>query len=96
MKRSFGLADLDFRSGEAEVLRAFLNPACEEGLPAAVFAAHGFELAATRAHGFEFFCDRTFEMGQTDSERFETAARHRTGAKSVDDIGAALRADGTS
>ena len=93
MQRGFGLADLDFRGGEAEVLRPFLNPACEEGLPPAVLAPHSFELTATRAHGFEFVRNRTFKVAQTDSQRLETAARHRTGAKSVDDIGTALRTD---
>src|ERR1035438_506548 len=93
MQRGFGLADLDFRGGKAEVLGALLHPAREKGFPAAVLAAHGFELTAARAHGFQFFRDGTFEVAQANGKRFETTTRHGTGPEGIDDIGAALWAD---
>src|ERR1035438_4556652 len=95
MQRGFGFADLDFRCGKAEVLRPFLNPARKEGLTSAVLAANGFEFSAAGAYGFKFVGDRAFEVTQAHGKGFEAAPWHRAGTKSVDDIGAALWADGS-
>src|ERR1035441_4438476 len=92
MQRGFGFADLDFRGGKAEVLGTLLYPAREEGLAAAVLAAHGFELTAASAHGFQFFRDGAFEVAQAHGERFETATGHGTGPEGIDDIGQIGRA----
>ena len=95
MQRGFGLADLDFRCRKAEVLRPFLNPARKEGLSATVLAANGFEFSAAGAYGFKFVGDRAFEVAQAHGKRFEATPWHGTSSKSVDNIGAALWADGS-
>jgi hypothetical protein len=89
VQRGLGLADLHLGGREARRLRAVLQPAREEGLAAAVVAAHGLEHPVARGGHREVFVGRALEAVEARRERLDAAARNGSVAQRGDDLTAA-------
>ena len=83
----------DLCGGKALTLRPFLQPTYEEGLAAAVFAAHGLESATARRHRSQLLVQCRIERIKTNCEQIETLARYRSAPEGIDDLASSLCAD---
>ena len=92
MERRLGLRDLDLGRGEAAALGPLLEPAGEEGLAAAVLAAHRLERRATTLDPIELLVQGRLEPLEPDGERVEASLGHGAAAEGIDDLLATLRA----
>ena len=75
VQRRLRFRDLHLGRGEPFAFRALLQPAHEEGLAAAVLAAHRLELRTPRGDGCQLFAHHGLERLQADRERVEAAPR---------------------
>ena len=91
MKRGFGFRNLDFRGREAFLACAFLQPAREESLAAAILTTHGLECGRARHNACQLLLQRWGETVETDGKRIEASLRHSPAAKGVDNFLAAAR-----
>ena len=94
VQRRLRFGNLDLCRSIPLALRPLLQPAHEEGLAAAVLAAHGLEGSAPRRHRSQLVVQRRGRTGpRPTANTLEPLARHGSAPEGVHDIASSLRTD---